>query len=171
MASEKTASVAVVMGSDSDLGVMQGCVEQLREFGVRSTVRILSAHRTPQAAAEFAQNAEAQGIKVIIAAAGMAAHLAGAMAAWTTLPVIGVPLAAEGGPAGLDALLSTVQMPPGVPVATVAIGKAGAKNAAVLAVQILALSDAGLREKLHQFKKKQEQKVRERDAALPREVD
>ena len=166
MASEKSASVAVVMGSDSDLGVMQGCVDQLREFGVETTVRILSAHRTPQAAAEFAQSAEARGIKVIIAAAGMAAHLAGAMAAWTSLPVIGVPLAAEGGPAGLDALLSTVQMPPGVPVATVAIGKAGAKNAAILAVQILALSDTGLREKLHQFRKKQEQKVREKDAAL-----
>ena len=166
MAPEKNASVAVVMGSDSDLGVMQGCVDQLGEFGVETTVRILSAHRTPQAAAEFAQNAEARGIKVIIAAAGMAAHLAGAMAAWSTLPVIGVPLAAEGGPVGLDSLLSTVQMPPGVPVATVAIGKAGARNAAILAVQILALSDAGLREKLHEFKKKQEQKVREKDAAL-----
>ncbi|MBP7050765.1 MAG: 5-(carboxyamino)imidazole ribonucleotide mutase [Phycisphaerae bacterium] len=166
MASQKSASVAVVMGSDSDLGVMQSCVDQLREFGVETTVRILSAHRTPQAAAEFAQNAEARGIQVIIAAAGMAAHLAGAMAAWTVLPVIGVPLAAEGGPAGLDALLSTVQMPPGVPVATVAIGKAGAKNAAILAVQILALADASLREKLHQFKKKQEQKVREKDDAL-----
>lgn len=166
MGSEENASVAIVMGSDSDLSVMQGCVEQLREFGVQATVRILSAHRTPQAAAEFAQNAEARGIKVIVAAAGMAAHLAGAMAAWTTLPVIGVPLAAEGGPAGLDALLSTVQMPPGVPVATVAIGKAGAKNAAVLAVQILALADAGLREKLHQFKRNQEQKVREKDAGL-----
>ena len=166
MASEKSASVAVVMGSDSDLGVMQGCVDQLREFGIEPKVRILSAHRTPQAAAEFAQNAEARGIQVIVAAAGMAAHLAGAMAAWTTLPVIGVPLAAEGGPAGLDSLLSTVQMPPGVPVATVAIGKAGAKNAAILAVQILALSDATLREKLHQFKKKQEQKVREKDAGL-----
>lgn len=155
------------MGSDSDLGVMQGCVDQLREFGVEPVVRILSAHRTPQAAAEFAQNAEARGIKVIIAAAGMAAHLAGAMAAWTTLPVIGVPLTSDTGLAGVDALLSTVQMPPGVPVATVAIGKAGAKNAAVLAVQILALADASLRERLHQFKKKQEQKVREKDAALP----
>ncbi len=166
MASENSAPVAIVMGSDSDLSVMQGCVEQLREFGVEATVRILSAHRTPQAAAEFAQSAETRGIKVIVAAAGMAAHLAGAMAAWTTLPVIGVPLAAEGGPAGLDALLSTVQMPPGVPVATVAIGRAGAKNAAILAVQILALTDAALREKLHQFKNKQEQAIREKDAAL-----
>ncbi len=165
-AAEKTATVAVVMGSDSDLNVMQGCIEQLREFGVEPTVRILSAHRTPQATAEFAQTAEARGVKVVIAAAGMAAHLAGALAAWTTLPVIGVPLAGEGGPAGLDALLSTVQMPPGVPVATVAIGKAGARNAAVLAVQILALAEPALREKLVQFKKRQEQKVREKDAAL-----
>lgn len=168
MATEKTTPVAVLMGSDSDFKVMQSCVEQLREFGVEATVRVLSAHRTPAAAAEFAQNAQARGIKVIIAAAGMAAHLAGAMAAWSTLPVIGVPLASEGGPAGLDALLSTVQMPPGVPVATVAIGKAGAKNAAILAVQILALSDDSLRQKLQEFRKKQEQSVRERDAALPR---
>jgi len=166
MASEKTTPVAVVMGSDSDLKVMQSCVEQLRAFGIEPTVRILSAHRTPQAAGDFARNAEGNGIKVIVAAAGMAAHLAGAMAAWTTLPVIGVPLAAEGGPAGLDALLSTVQMPPGVPVATVAVGKAGAKNAAVLAVQILAIADPVLREKIAQFKKDQERKVREKDAAL-----
>jgi phosphoribosylaminoimidazole carboxylase PurE protein len=166
MASEKTTPVAVVLGSDSDLNVMQGCVDQLREFGVEPKVRILSAHRTPQAAAEFAQTAESCGVKVIIAAAGMAAHLAGAMAAWTTLPVIGVPLTGEGGLSGMDALLSTVQMPPGVPVATVAIGKAGAKNAAILAVQILALADPALRDKLLQFKKKQEQKVREKDAGL-----
>ena len=165
-ASEKTTPVAVVMGSDSDLSVMQSCVDQLREFGIEPVVRILSAHRTPQAAAEFAQTAEARGVRVIIAAAGMAAHLAGAMAAWTTLPVIGVPLTSEGGLAGLDALLSTVQMPPGVPVATVAIGKTGAGNAALLAVQILALADASLRDKLVQFKQRQEQKVREKDAGL-----
>lgn len=166
MTSEKTAPVAVVMGSDSDLSVMQSCVDQLREFGIEPTVRILSAHRTPQAAAEFAQTAEARGVRVVIAAAGMAAHLAGAMAAWTTLPVIGVPLTSEGGLAGLDALLSTVQMPPGVPVATVAIGKAGAGNAAILAVQILALADASLRDRLVQFRQRQEQKVREKDAGL-----
>ena len=154
------------MGSDSDLSVMQSCVDQLREFGIEPTVRVLSAHRTPQAAAEFAQTAEARGVRVVIAAAGMAAHLAGAMAAWTTLPVIGVPLTSEGGLAGLDALLSTVQMPPGVPVATVAIGKAGAKNAAVLAVQILALADPALRDKLLEFRKRQEQRVREKDAGL-----
>jgi phosphoribosylaminoimidazole carboxylase PurE protein len=166
MATEKTAPVAVVMGSDSDLNVMQGCVDQLRELGIEPTVRILSAHRTPAAAAEFAQNAESNGVKVIIAAAGMAAHLAGAMAAWTTLPVIGVPLTSSMGLAGVDSLLSTVQMPPGVPVATVAVGKGGARNAAVLAAQILALADAGIRDKLVAFKKAQEQKVRDKDANL-----
>ncbi len=166
MASEKTTPVAVVMGSDCDLSVMQGCVDQLREFGIQPTVRILSAHRTPEAAAEFAQTAAARGVRVIIAAAGMAAHLAGALAARTTLPVIGVPLVSEGGLAGLDALLSTVQMPPGVPVATVTIGKAGARNAAILAVQILALADTSLRDQLAQFKQRQEQKVREKDAGL-----
>lgn len=166
MATEKTAPVAVVMGSDSDLNVMQGCVDQLRELGIEPTVRILSAHRTPAAAAEFAQNAESNGVKVIIAAAGMAAHLAGAMAAWTTLPVIGVPLTSSMGLAGVDSLLSTVQMPPGVPVATVAVGKGGARNAAVLAAQILALADAGIHDKLVAFKKAQEQKVRDKDANL-----
>ncbi|MGD8500966.1 MAG: 5-(carboxyamino)imidazole ribonucleotide mutase [Phycisphaerales bacterium] len=166
MVSEKTAPVAVVMGSDSDMGVMQSCIDQLGSFGIEPVVRIISAHRTPQIAAEFAQNAAENGIKVIIAAAGMAAHLAGALAAKTTLPVIGVPLISSSGLEGIDALLSTLQMPPGVPVATVAIGKAGAKNAAVLAVQILALSDASLREKLADFKKAQEQKVIEKDAAL-----
>jgi len=166
MATEKTAQVAVVMGSDSDLNVMESCVAQLREFGLAPEVRIISAHRTPRAAAEFAETAESRGIQVIIAAAGMAAHLAGAMAAWSTLPVIGVPLAAEPGTGGLDALLSTVQMPPGVPVATVAIGKPGAKNAAILAVQILALRDPALRDKLVEFKKKQAKAVQDKDAAL-----
>ncbi len=166
MASEKTTPVAVVMGSDSDMGVMQSCIDMLGDFGIEPTVRIISAHRTPQIAAEFSQNAAKNSIKVIIAAAGMAAHLAGALAARTCLPVIGVPIAAKEGPAGLDALLSTVQMPPGVPVATVAIGKPGAKNAAVLAVQILALSDETLAKKLDDFKKRQEKKVIEKDSAL-----
>jgi phosphoribosylaminoimidazole carboxylase PurE protein len=166
MASEKTPRIAVVMGSDSDLKVMESCTEQLREFGLEATVRILSAHRTPQLAAEFAETAAQRGIQVIIAAAGMAAHLAGALAARTVLPVIGVPLAADAGVGGLDALLSTVQMPPGVPVATVGIGKAGAKNAAILAAEILALTDAALRDKLVEFRRKQEQAVREKDAAL-----
>lgn len=166
MGSEKAAPVAIVMGSDSDLQVMDGCVEQLRAFGVEPAVRIISAHRTPRAAAEFAETAQARGVKVIIAAAGMAAHLAGAMAAWTTLPVIGVPLTSEMGLAGVDALLSTVQMPPGVPVATMGIGKAGAQNAAILAVQILALADPALREKLVEFRRRQEQAVRDKDASL-----
>ena len=166
MVSEKTTPVAVVMGSDSDLKVMDSCVAQLREFGIEPTVRIISAHRTPAAADDFAQNAQAKGIQVIIAAAGMAAHLAGAMAARAGVPVIGVPLVCEAGLGGLDALLSTVQMPPGVPVATMGVGKAGAKNAAVLAVQILALADAALREKLVAFRRQQEQTVRDKDAAL-----
>jgi phosphoribosylaminoimidazole carboxylase PurE protein len=166
MVSEKIAPVAIVMGSDSDMKVMKSCIKQFGEFDIKPVVRIISAHRTPEIATEFAQNAAENGIKVIIAAAGMAAHLAGAMAAKVTLPVIGVPLDSGGGLGGMDALLSTVQMPPGVPVATVAIGKAGAKNAAILAVQILALSDAGLSEKLTDFKQKQKQKVIEKDAAL-----
>ncbi|MHC4742298.1 MAG: 5-(carboxyamino)imidazole ribonucleotide mutase [Planctomycetota bacterium] len=166
MASEKSAPVAVVMGSDSDLDVMKSCVKQLEDFGIKPIVRIMSAHRTPDIAAEFADNAAQNGIKVIIAAAGMAAHLAGSLAGRTTLPIIGVPLAAKEGPSGMDALLSTVQMPPGVPVATVAIGKAGAKNAAVLAVQILALSDETLARKLADFKDAQAKKVIEKDAAI-----
>jgi len=166
MVSEKKAVIAVVMGSDSDMDVMRSCIEELREFGIEPMVRIISAHRTPQIAAEFADNAAKNGIKVIIAAAGMAAHLAGALAGRTTCPVIGVPLVSGAPLEGVDALLSTIQMPPGVPVATMAIGKAGAKNAAILAVQILALSDEGLAEKLSEFKKTQEKKVIKKDLAL-----
>jgi len=165
MVSEKKSAVAVVLGSDSDMPVMQSCIDTLGDFGIEPVVRIISAHRTPEVAAGFAQEAAGQGIKVIIAAAGMAAHLAGALAARTTLPVIGVPLIAKGGLEGIDAFLSTVQMPPGVPVATVAIGKAGAKNAAVLAAQILALSDDRLAEKLVEFKKQQAKKVMEKNSA------
>jgi phosphoribosylaminoimidazole carboxylase PurE protein len=166
MASEKTSSVAVVMGSDSDMGVMQCCIDMLGEFGIKPVVRIISAHRTPEVAAEFADNAVEKGIKVIIAAAGMAAHLAGALAGRTTLPIIGVPLVAAGGLGGIDALLSTIQMPPGVPVAAMATGKAGAKNAAIFAVQILALTDENLGEKLADYKKTQAKKVIEKDSAL-----
>ena len=166
MVSEKKSAVAVVMGSDSDMAVMQSCIEQLGKFGIEPVVRIISAHRTPEIAAEFAENAAKNGIKVIIAAAGMAAHLAGALAGRTTLPVIGVPLISAGGLEGVDALLSTIQMPPGVPVATMAIGAAGAKNAAIFAVQILALTDEKLGEKLADFKKAQEKKVMEKDSAL-----
>jgi phosphoribosylaminoimidazole carboxylase PurE protein len=154
------------MGSDSDLPVMQGCIEQLKALGLEPVVRIISAHRTPQLASQFAENAAAEGIKVIIAAAGMAAHLAGALAARTTLPVIGVPLVADESTKGVDALLSTAQMPPGVPVACMAIGKAGAKNAAILALQILALSDESLADKLADFRKAQEEKVVKKDSSL-----
>jgi len=158
--------VAIVMGSDSDMDVMKKCIEQLDDFGIKPTVRIISAHRTPEIAAEFATNAAKNGIKVIIAAAGMAAHLAGAMAAKSTLPVIGVPLDSGGGLGGMDALLSTVQMPPGVPVATMGIGKAGAKNAAIFAVQILAQSNDSLQEKIAEFKKAQEKKVIKKDSKI-----
>jgi len=153
------------MGSDSDMNVMQSCIEQLRFFGIEPTVRIISAHRRPQIAAEFAEAAAGKGIKVIIAAAGMAAHLAGAMAARTTLPVIGVPLISGSGLEGIDALLSTLQMPRGVPVATMAIGAAGAKNAAILAVQILGLTDKNFQKRLATFKKQQGKKVIEKDSA------
>ncbi len=158
--------VAVLMGSDSDMGIMESCIEQLKEFGINPVVRILSAHRVPDLVAQFAAGAGANGIKVIIAAAGMAAHLAGVVAAHSTLPVIGVPLAAKDSPNGMDALLSTVQMPAGIPVATMAIGKAGAKNAAVLAVQILALGDSSLAKKLIDFKTVQRNKVIEKDKAV-----
>jgi len=166
MTTEKAPPVAIVMGSDSDMGVMKSCIEQLGDFGITPAVRIISAHRTPDVAADFADNAAKNGIKVIIAAAGMAAHLAGALAGRTILPIIGVPLAAKGGLDGMDALLSTVQMPPGVPVATVAIGKAGAKNAAILAVQILALDNEELAKKLTDFKDAQRKKVIEKDASV-----
>ena len=166
MNSNKTSKIAIVMGSDSDLSVMNTCTETLKDFGIDPIVRIISAHRTPQIAADFAENAQNKGIKVIIAAAGMAAHLAGAIAARTQLPVIGVPIQAKEGPNGLDALLSTVQMPPGVPVATMAIGKAGAKNAAIFAIQILALADPNMEEKIKNFRKTQKQKVTEKDKKL-----
>ena len=166
MSNPKQSSVAVLMGSDSDLPVMESCTKQLKEFGIDPVVRILSAHRTPAAACEFAANAADNGVKVIIAAAGMAAHLAGAMAAHSQLPIIGVPMQAKEGPCGLDALLSTVQMPPGMPVATMAIGKAGAKNAAVFALQILALSDEKRAKTLADFRKAQTEKVLKKDAEL-----
>jgi len=166
MASKKTTPVAVLMGSDSDMAVMQSCIETLSDFGIEPAVRIISAHRTPQIAAEFAENAAKNGVKVIIAAAGMAAHLAGALAARTICPVIGVPLISGGGLEGIDALLSTIQMPPGVPVAAMSVGKAGAKNAAFFAVQILALNDKTLAKKLADFRKEQEKKAIEKDSAL-----
>lgn len=154
----ENAKVLVVMGSRSDLPVMQGCLDQLKALDIPYEVRVLSAHRTPDAVLELSRNAAASGIRVIIAAAGGAAHLAGVLASSTTLPVIGVPMQtwALG---GMDSLLSTVQMPAGVPVATVAIGKAGAKNAAVLAGQILALSDSKVAAAIADFKQQQMENV------------
>ena len=137
--------VAIVMGSASDKPVAMDAVNTLAQYGVQAIVRVLSAHRTPQEARDFTLSLEGEGVGAVIALAGMAAHLAGAVAANTVLPVIGVPVA-SGGLGGLDALLSTVQMPSGIPVATVAVG--GAKNAAILAVQVLAVSDEKLRQKL-----------------------
>ncbi|MHC4233370.1 MAG: 5-(carboxyamino)imidazole ribonucleotide mutase [Planctomycetota bacterium] len=166
MAKPTQSSVAILMGSDSDMPTMEACIKQLKDFGIHPIVRILSAHRTPAAACEFAANAADNGVKVIIAAAGMAAHLAGAMAAHSQLPIIGVPMQAKEGPCGLDALLSTVQMPPGMPVGTMAIGKAGAKNAAVFALQILALSDETLAKTLADFRAAQTEKVLKKDAEL-----
>ncbi len=144
--------VAVLMGSESDAEVMERAEKVLDKFAVEYSTHVLSAHRAPGKTRDFARTARKKGFKVIIAGAGMAAHLAGAVASETTLPVIGVPLAGSA-VGGLDALLATVQMPAGVPVATVAIGGSGAHNAAVLAIEILALSDAGLRKKLIAYKK------------------
>lgn len=161
--------VAIVMGSDSDLPVMQVAIEQLRRFGIEPIMRIISAHRAPDMVAQFAQDAPTQGVGIIIAAAGMAAHLAGAIASRTILPVIGVPLDA-GGLGGIDALLSMVQMPPGVPVATMAIGKAGARNAAILAVQILALDNPSLQTELARFKQELYQEVVRKDSGLAKGI-
>ncbi|MFH1873680.1 MAG: 5-(carboxyamino)imidazole ribonucleotide mutase [Pseudomonadota bacterium] len=152
------ANVMILMGSDSDLAVMEETKKTLAEFEVACKMHIASAHRSPEKVADLVGKAQKNGIKVIIAGAGMAAHLAGAVAAHTTLPVIGVPLAGSA-LNGLDALLSTVQMPSGMPVATMAIGKPGAKNAAILAVQILATSDDDLADKLMKFREKMKAKV------------
>ena len=147
----RTAQVAIVMGSDSDLAVMEGAVAILKKFDIPFDMSIASAHRSPEKAVKIAKTAKSKGIKVIIAGAGHAAHLAGAMAAHTTLPIIGVPIDSSC-LKGLDALLSTVQMPPGIPVATVSIGKPGAKNAAILAAQIIALTEPDLAERLVKYK-------------------
>jgi 5-(carboxyamino)imidazole ribonucleotide mutase len=163
------AHVAIIMGSKSDLPKIQPALDTLREFKVPFTARVMSAHRTPAVVAEFAENAAANGLKVIIAAAGGAAHLAGVTAAHTTLPVIGIPV--EGGALkGLDSLLSTVQMPGGIAVATVGIGSGGAKNAALLAVQILALQDPVLAGKLADYRSNQQHKVAAADRELQAEI-
>ena len=155
--------VAVIMGSDSDWPVVQAACKQLKEFGIPFEAHILSAHRTPAAAADFAKTAREKGFGVLICAAGMAAHLAGTFAANTTLPVIGIPM--KGGAAdGLDALLSTVQMPSGIPVATVALN--GAKNAAVLAAQILAVSDEALAARLDSAREDMAAQIAEKEAKL-----
>jgi len=157
--------VAILMGSDSDLDTMQSAIDTLTKLGITREVRVLSAHRTPDATHAFVKDADARGCAVFIAAAGMAAHLAGTVAALTLKPVIGVPM--EGGPLkGQDALLSTVMMPGGIPVATVAIGKAGAKNAALLAAQILALSDKELAKRLTDERKANAAEVTAKDKAV-----
>jgi 5-(carboxyamino)imidazole ribonucleotide mutase len=161
------AKVLIMMGSDSDMAVMEEARKTLDELGVRSSVRIASAHRTPEKVVSIIKDAEKDGVKIIIAGAGMAAHLAGAVAAQTTLPVIGVPL--EGSALkGLDALLSTVQMPFGIPVAAMAVGKAGAGNAGIFAAAILALSDSKIAGALKDYRKKMAKTVEEKDKNLCR---
>lgn len=155
-----TPLVGIVMGSKSDWDVMRHCRDTLEEFGIAADCRVLSAHRTPQQAAEWASTAEERGLEVIVAAAGGAAHLAGVMAAHTVLPVLGVPMVGWSLD-GLDSLLSTAQMPRGVPVGTLAIGKAGAVNAGLLAVAILSGSRPKLREQLKAYRRKQTEKILE----------
>jgi phosphoribosylamine--glycine ligase len=157
--------VAVCLGSDSDWAIMEACVTQLRELGLGCDVEVMSAHRSPERVREFVRSARERGIEVIIAGAGMSAALAGALAAQTTLPVIGVPLAA-GSLQGIDALLSTVQMPPGTPVGCVGIGSAGAQNAAILAAQIIALHDERLRSALDEHKAKLVEGVEAKNKSL-----
>ena len=157
--------VGIVMGSDSDWPLVQKACATLESFGVAYETRVISAHRTPEVAIEYSKSAEARGLKVVIAAAGGAAHLGGVLAAATVLPVIGIPVAG-GALNGLDALYATVQMPSGVPVATVACGSAGPTNAALLAVQILGTADASLREKFRAYKEVLKAKVAEADARI-----
>ena len=156
--------VAIIMGSDSDLPVVQKAADTLRTFGVPYEMHVYSAHRTPEQARDFSANARSNGFGVIIAAAGMAAHLAGALAANTTLPVIGIPMKSTTFTNGIDALLSTVQMPSGIPVATVAVD--GAVNAALLAIEMLAITDSDLAEELDAKRKADAEKVLAKDAAL-----
>lgn len=157
--------VGIIMGSKSDWDTMRASVETLAKFGVPHEARVLSAHRTPALTSEYASSAESRGMEVIIAAAGGAAHLAGVIAAHTTLPVLGVPMESAS-LKGLDSLLSTVQMPGGIPVGTLAIGKPGATNAALLAVAILANQRPELREKLHKFRAEQAEKISKETLAL-----
>ena len=163
--SDTNLEVAVIMGSDSDLPVVEAAFPIFDKFGINYTKNVMSAHRTPHDVIEFIKNSENNGCKVFIAAAGMAAHLAGALAAHTVRPVIGIPIE-SGGMGGIDSLLSTVMMPPGVPVATVAVGKSGAKNSAILAIQILATSNDELQHKLVNFKEDMKNEVLEKNAKL-----
>jgi 5-(carboxyamino)imidazole ribonucleotide mutase len=158
-------TVLIVMGSDSDLPTMEEAAKVLTEFGVPFEMRISSAHRSPERTAKLAAEAAGRGVQLIIAAAGMAAHLAGVIAAETTLPVIGVPMGG-GALSGMDALYATVQMPGGIPVATMAIGKAGAKNAGLFAVQILSLSNPDLHAKFVAYRQQMAVEVEQKDAAL-----
>ena len=165
-----TNDVAIVMGSKSDMALAEATKEVLDGYGIGSVIKVLSAHRTPEALKEFIETTIKDGTKVFVGIAGLAAHLSGNIAAHTTLPVIGIP--GDGGPLnGLDALFSTVQMPRGVPVATVAIGKAGAINAGILAVQIMGTADATLRRKMKSYKKKMAADVLASDAELQSELN
>lgn len=167
MMSEKNPRAAVIMGSDSDLPVVKKAIDVLKSFGVEFEVNVMSAHRTPDRAMEYAKNAESNGFEVIIAAAGKAAHLPGVLAAFTTLPVIGIPIKSSTMD-GLDSLLSIVQMPSGIPVATVAVD--GAENAGLLAVQILSVKYEALRDKLKAHKEKMKQDVIKKDQKIKEEV-
>jgi 5-(carboxyamino)imidazole ribonucleotide mutase len=166
---KKRTDVGIVMGSDSDWPVMKACADTLESFGVPFEVRVLSAHRTPQLASEYAGTAARRGLKIVIAAAGGAAHLAGVLAAHTTLPVIGMPIPG-GAVNGLDSLLATLQMPAGIPVATVTLGSAGPVNAALLAVQILALGQPSLARKLAAHKRALQSKVVRGDRRVQAEL-
>lgn len=165
----KSAEVAIIMGSKSDFETIKGALTVFDDFGISYVVRVMSAHRTPDAACKFAEEAENNGIKVLICAAGMAAHLAGVIAAKTTLPVIGIPIASEPFK-GIDALLAMVQMPPGIPVGVVTAGKAGGKNSALYAASILALSNKDIAKKLKAFREEQTAIVEKADNDLQNEL-
>ena len=163
------AEIGIVMGSDSDWSIVKSATETLDSFGIGYEVRVISAHRTPELAAEYASSAEKRGLKVILSAAGGAAHLGGVLAAATILPVIGIPI--KGGALnGIDSLLATIQMPAGIPVATVTLGSAGPINAALFAVQILAVGRAGLRKKFAAYKEQLKEKVTKGNARVQKEL-
>jgi 5-(carboxyamino)imidazole ribonucleotide mutase len=162
--------VGILMGSDSDWNKISGAAKALDEFGVRYEVNVMSAHRTPDTVKEYAETAVQRGLSVIICAAGGAAHLAGVVASHTILPVIGIPVPTELS-GGLDSLLSTVQMPGDIPVATVGVGSGGARNAGLLAVQMLALSDEGLRKKINEFRSSLVNKIADKNAALKKRIE